>query len=185
MKKFLLLLSILFIGLYVSAQTPSPKMDYSDWLFVQSDKSLQYRIAVEKQEGDIASLRLQFRVNNEDPIHCKSAACDGILLSLSNKNVGDNESTHYSFVFEKSFIGINNIYTWPTLITTELKTWPDGSKRFLSKKMGIVYTLAESPNYLQDAVVPYCCVDVILAGRPNEHRCGRHGYNAATAIIVK
>lgn len=180
MKNFLLLSLCLWIGLYTSAQT-----EYSDWLFVQSDKSLQYRIAVEKQEGDVAFLRMQFRVNDEDQVHCKSSLCDGILLSLSNKNVGDNESTKYSFVFEKSFIGINNIYTWPTLLTTELKTWPDGSKRFLSKKRGIVYTLAANPNYEQDAAVPYCCVDVRLAGRPNEHRCSRNGYNADKAIIVK
>ena len=182
MKKHFYLLSILaLVFINVGAQT-QPK--YTDWLFIQSDKALQYRMAVVKQVGDVASLQFQFRVNNEDEVFCKSSMCDGMLLVLSNTNVGDSKSTNYSFVFEKSFVGVNNIYTWPTLLTTELKTWPDGSKRFLSQKRGVVYTVANS-TIEQTAYVPSCCVDVILAGRPNEHRCTSRDFSFEKAIHVK
>lgn len=158
--------------------------EFSNWFFVQSDQALQYRIAVVKQEGATATLQLQFRVNDEDEVYCKSALCDGLLLSLKNRNVGDAESTKYSFIFEKSFIGLDNIYTWPQTITTELKTWPDGSKRFFNPRRGIVYTLADSEAE-RGADIPYTCVDVRLAASPNEHRCKRHGFDMSNAINVK
>lgn len=174
---------VLFLLSALNAKSQS-EVHYSNWLFIQSDKALQYRIAVIKMEGDIASLQLQFRVNNEDGVYCKSSMCDGMLLSLSNKNVGDKESTKYSFVFDKSFIGLENIYTWPQLLTTELKTWPDGSKRFWSVTRGIVYTNAGSDEEY-DASVPYCCVDVRLGQNPDNHRCGRHGFDFSTAVTIK
>jgi len=158
--------------------------EYSQWLFVQSDKALQYRIAIVKQEGPVATLQIQFRVNNEDEVYCKSELCNGMLLSLNNVNVGDKESTKYSFIFEKSFVGLDNIYTWPVLLTTELKTWPDGSKRYLSFTKGIVYTTSDSDDE-RSANVPYCCVDIRLAANPNQHRCESHGFDAANAIIIK
>lgn len=180
-KNILTLLSLIVIAFKVSSQTLP---QYSQWLFVQSDKALQYRIAVIKQEGTNASLQLQFRVNNEDQVFCKSALCDGMLLSLENVNVGDEKSTNYSFIFEKGFVGLNNIYTWPQLITTELKTWPDGSKRYFSFTKGIVYT-KPGDNTEFHANVPNCCVDIRLAANPNDHRCERHGFDIENAIIVK
>ena len=176
--------SILFFALTINNANSQLQPEYSQWLFVQSDKALQYRIAVVKKEGNVATLQLQFRVNNEDGVYCKSELCNGMLLSLSNLNAGDTESTKYSFIFEKSFVGLNNIYTWPVFLTTELKTWPDGSKRYLSLTKGIVYTTADS-DFEQNADVPYCCVDVRLTHNPDQHRCERHGFDVANALIIK
>jgi hypothetical protein len=182
MKKNYTLLFFLLIATTATAQVK--KLSYSNWLFVQSDKALQYRIAIVKQVGDVATLQLQFRVNNDDAIFCKSTLCDGMLLSLKNTEVGDDISTKYSFIFKKSFVGVDNIYTWPQQLTTELKTWPDGSKRYLSLTKGIVYTNPGS-DVEYHASVPDCCVDVILAANPKEHRCDRHGFDSNNAIIVQ
>ena len=175
---------LLLLLLATTANSQVKKLEYSQWFFVQSDKALQYRIAVVKQVGSIATLQLQFRVNNEDEVFCKSDLCDGMLLALKNKNVGDDESTNYSFIFEKSFVGLNTFYTWPQQITTELKTWPDGSKRFFNPTRGIVYTNPDSETEY-NASIPYCCVDIRLRSNPNQHRCGTHGFDRDKAIIVK
>lgn len=179
-KNFFSILLLTVIVLKASSQT----LQYSQWFFIQSDKALQYRIAVVKQEGSVASLQLQFRVNDEDEVYCKSNLCDGMLLSLKNVNAGDEVSTKYSFVFEKGFVGLDNVYTWPQLITTELKTWPDGSKRYFNPAKGIVYTNPDNETEYF-ANVPDACVDVRLASNPNEHRCERHGFDIRNAIIVK
>ena len=178
---------IAFVVTFISITTlyaQGGELKYSKWLFVQSDQSLQSRIAVVKMEGNTAYLQLQYRVNNEDEIYCKSPDCNGILLVVSNTNVGDKESTKYSFVFEKSFVGLNNIYTMPQLITTELKTWPDGSKRFWTPERGIVYTKPDSDaQYF--AYVPSSCADVPLISNPTYHRCKRAGFDRANAVIVR
>lgn len=181
MKKIQIVVLFFLIITQVTAQTS--KLQYSNWFFVQSDKALQYRIAIVKQVGDVASLQLQFRVNNQDEVFCKSPLCDGMLLSLRNTEVGATESSKYSFIFKKSFVGLDNIYTWPQLITTELKTWPDGSKRFLNLSRGIVYTNSGSTTE-NEANVPDCCVDIVLGANPNDHRCDRHGFDSGKAIIV-
>jgi hypothetical protein len=175
---------VLFLLVLTQGLAQNNKLQYSNWLFVQSDKALQYRIAIVKQVGDVASLQLQFRVNNQDEVFCKSPLCDGILLSLRNTEVGATTNSNYSFIFKKSFIGLENIYTWPQLLTTELKTWPDGSKRFLSLTKGIVYSNSGS-TVENNADVPDCCVDIVLGANPNQHRCDRHGFNNEKAIIVK
>lgn len=181
LKSVFIVLLFVFITINVKSQIHP---EYCNWLFIQSDKALQYRIAVVKQEGSVATLQFQFRVNNEDEVYCKSSMCNGMLLSLRNKNVGDEETTQYSFIFEKSFIGLDNIYTWPQLLTAELKTWPDGSKRYWSLTKGIVYTVPGDETE-HNADIPYCCVDVRLTANPNNHRCETHGFDTQNAIIVK
>lgn len=180
-KALFIIVIIILSATNTKAQTIT---GYSNWVFIQSDKALQYRVSVVKQEGPVASLQFQFRVNNEDEVYCKSSMCNGMLLGLSNKNVGDAESTKYNFIFEKSFIGLDNIYIWPQLLTTELKTWPDGSKRFWTANKGIVYTNAGN-DVQYHAGIPYCCVDVRLASNPDNHRCDRFGFEYAGAITVK
>lgn len=181
MKKIQTLVLLFFVATATFGQVK--KLQYSNWLYAQGDKALQYRVAVLKQVGDVATLQLQFRVNNEDEVFCKSTLCDGMLLTIENKDVGKTDTTIHSIIFKKSFVGLDNIYTWPTNITTELKTYPDGSKKFLSVTKGIVYTNAGS-TVENNAYVPNWCVDIVLGANPNEHRCRRYGFDSSKAIIV-
>ena len=181
MKKLLLSLCLLFIIGELMAQAEA---DYSKWLFMQSDKSLQYRMAVVKKEGDIAYLQLQFRVKADDEVHCKNAMCEGLLLYLSHDNIGRTETVRYYFLFDKSFEGDNKIYKMDQLIPVEFKTWPDGSKRYLSKERGIVYTQTTTGDQEFTAQVLNVCVDIRLKGQPGNHRC-KWDFKPEQAVVVQ
>jgi hypothetical protein len=112
-------------------------------------------------------LQVQFRVNKDDEIHCKSALCDGLLANLVYTDGATNKTAEHHLIFSKSFTGP---YTWDKQIPIEFKTWPDGSKRYLSKKLGIVAVLPDAPGVEQNASYFYNCVDIVLTNSP-DHRC--------------
>lgn len=181
MKQILLLIMITLSAVCVKAQKES---DYSNWLFMQSDKSLQYRMAEVKKEGNIAFLQLQFRVKSDDEVHCNTAQCEGLLLYLYHSNVAQTEKVEYHFLFDKSFEGDGKVYTMQQLVPVEFKTWPDGSKRYLNKERGIVYTKADTGTEEFNAYVINVCVGNRIVNQPKNHRC-KWEFKPELAVVVK
>jgi len=176
---FLLILSAFSTGVAAQKET-----DYSNWLFMQSDKSLQYRMAEVKKEGDFSYFQLQFRVKADDEVHCKNAMCEGLLLYLSHDNIEKTETVKYYFLFDKSFEGDNKTYSMKQLIPVELKTWPDGSKRYFTKDKGIVYTQTATGEKEFQAQVLNICVDIRIKNQPGNHRCTRN-FKPEEAVVVQ
>jgi hypothetical protein len=178
--KYLLTILAAFIVEFSFCQTQPA---FSKWLFVKSDKALQYRFALAKQEGDLAQLLVEFRIKTDDPIHCQGPTCNGYIAYLSYEEPGTSNSNEIHLQFAKSFENPGRIYRLLFTIPIEFKTWPDGSRRFLSMENGIVYTTATNKEE-QKAMYFYTCVDFVLQGQAQNHRCTR-SYVAGKAIMVE
>lgn len=139
---------------------------YSNWLFIQSDKALQYRFKMVKQEGDVGYFQVQFRINSEDPIFCKHPTCLGYLLVFGYPTLDNQKNIETSYKFYNTY---KEIYTRPELVPIKL-SFPDGSKRFL-KQDGFFYSLAGSDVQQPASYLFGNCVDDILSNNPNYHRC--------------
>ena len=97
------------------------KLEYGEWVFFQSDKALQYRVALVKQEGNLATLRYQFRIAFDDDIHCRSARCEGYLLEAYNFDPDTRETITQRFLyFPNSFKGV---FDYPDAVTVRFKTY--------------------------------------------------------------
>lgn len=164
MKQIFTLILILCAWASVPAQAEA---DYTDWFFVQSDKALQYRFAEAKKEGAVSYLQIQFRVNSNDEIDCKGAACDGYVLYMSHDNIARTATVKYHLYFAPSFAN-GKIYNFSELIPIELKTWEDGSKRVIDKKRGILISYPDGG--WERAMYFYNCVDFKLKTEPKT-RC--------------
>lgn len=80
------------------------ELDWKDnWLFVQSDKAVQYRLAKVREEGSHFIFRIQYRVNSSDPIY--HPASQGYHLFKHTDN-----GVKYYVYFPASFEGVNRIY---------------------------------------------------------------------------
>lgn len=80
------------------------ELDWKDnWLFVQSDKAVQYRLAKVREEGSHFIFRIQYRVNSSDPIY--HPASQGYHLFKHTDN-----GVKYYVNFPASFEGVNRIY---------------------------------------------------------------------------
>lgn len=155
----------------------NPKQnDYSEWLFIQSDKALQFRYKLMKTEKDIGYFQVQFRINFEDQIFCSHPTCMGYLLSFSYPAYDNQTNIYTSYKFYNTFKGV---YTIPELVPIRLD-FPDGSKR-IPRPDGFYYTTANDKTE-QRAYVFYNCVDNILSNSP-DHRC--RDFKDAEAIVVK
>ena len=155
---------------------------YSNWLFIQGDKALQYRFKLVKQEGDVGYFQVQFKINFEDPIFCKHPTCEGYLLVFGYPSLDNQNNIDTSYKFYNTFKGV---YTRPELVPLKL-SFPDGSKRFL-KQEGFFYTLAGSDAQQPASYLFGNCVDDILSNNPKQHRCKPYGptFKEAEAITVK
>lgn len=165
----------------INAQnTPAPSntIDFTDWLFIQSDKALQIRYGIDKREGDTAYLQLQFRVKSDDEVHCRSSICDGYVLFMTHKDIKQEKDIEHHLYFAPSFTG-DKIYNYPTLIPIEIKTWADGSKRFIDKKLGLMYSLADGTS--DQLRYFYYCADYQL-NNGVEHRCRDFDMSKAVRI---
>jgi hypothetical protein len=75
----------------------------NNWLFVQSDMAVQYRLAKVREEGPHFIFRIQYHVNSSDPIY--HPASQGYHLF----NHTDN-GVKYFVYFPASFEGVDRIY---------------------------------------------------------------------------
>lgn len=81
------------------------QLDWKDnWLFVQSDKAVQYRLAKVREEGPHFIFRIQYRVNSEDSIYHPSS--NGYHLYRYT----DAPDDLYYVYFPASFKGLEQIY---------------------------------------------------------------------------
>ena len=146
-----------------SNSTPNSKnteADYSDWLFIKSDKALQVRYKLVKQEGEIGQYSVQFRINFEDEIFCKSETCKGYLLTFGYPDLNGIKNIYSHYKFYNTFKGI---YTYPKLIPIKT-SFNDGSKRFLTKQ-GFSFTTKNSTEE-RAANLFDNCVDIITTREP-------------------
>jgi hypothetical protein len=88
-------------------EEPDPVLDWKDnWLFVQSDKAVQYRLAKVGEEGSHHIFRIQYRVNSSDDIY--TPASNGYHLYRLT-----DSGAQYRVDFPASFTGLNTIYELP------------------------------------------------------------------------
>ncbi|TFW22913.1 DUF4214 domain-containing protein [Massilia arenosa] len=111
-------------------------LTWSDWFFIQSDKPVQQRWAVEKMVGTTAYVRVQYRVLKTDATHCTASVCDGYYLYYSYHMAGNDSSTgneKFYYWFTKAFNG--PVDAGVQLI--DFRVWPDGSQLKWTAKDGI------------------------------------------------
>lgn len=156
--------------------------DYSKWLFIQGDKALQYRFKLIKEEGDTGYYQVQFRTEFEDSIFCKHPTCLGYLLVFGYPAPDNQTNIETSYAFYNTF---KDVYTRPDLVPLKL-SFPDGSKRFLTPD-GFNYTLAGSTEAQPATYLFGNCVDDILEGKPDYHRCKPYqpAFKSSEAIVIK
>lgn len=141
-----------------SKQKSQIKAEFSNWLFVQSDKALQVRYREDSRENGIGSFTVQLRINFDDGIYCSAAICKGYYLTFAYPTL-DNASYEQSFF--KFYNSYEGIYTLDDPMILKME-FPDGSKRYLEND-GFYYTLSNS-NELQFAGMLFSnCVDDILS----------------------
>lgn len=106
---------------------------FSDWVFMQSDKPVQQRWAVERMDGTVATVRVQYRVLKSDEVHCTSADCDGYLVHFSYRPANASESEKRDYWFTRDFDG-----PWESApMKLDFKTYSDGSRLKWTKDLGV------------------------------------------------
>ncbi len=186
MKKLITLLVVALIFSSGIAQIQSDKnsseSNYSNWLFIKSDKPVQYRFKLVKQEGDIGYYQVQFKTDFENKIFCKHHTCLGYLVVFGYPDLDNQNSLETSYKFYNTY---KDIYTREELVPVKLN-FADGSKRLL-KQGGFYYTLAGSTEEQPNINLFRNCVDDILNGMPDYHRCKPYqpAFKEAEAIVLK
>jgi len=152
--------------------------EYSDWLYILSDKAIQVRYKLEKQEENIGYFNIQFRIDFEDTVSCYSDNCEGYYVTFGYPTLDlmTNIFSHYKFY--KTF---KDVYTMPEAIPLNLKT-RSGSIIYL-KKEGFFHMFNNNELY---ANMFYNCVDEILTNNDmNRSGSYRKIYDDSKAIIIK
>jgi hypothetical protein len=144
---------------------------YGPWYFVKSDNALQIRYAVIDATTSIYKIRVQLRINKTDPIFCSSSTCIGYYcwLGFYTKAGATGYDSETTLDFYNSYTGPggDGIYTLPSPVFYEAKTFSDGSKRIWNYSLGLPEAEDANGNkfqiYLHDG-----CVDIHSTVSPNK-----------------
>jgi hypothetical protein len=135
--------------------TKTEKNEFGQWLFIKSDKPVQYRFKKIKIEDNVGHFQVQFRINFEDVTFCDNPECKGYNVSYGFPQGKEKGSLKYkNFTFMNTFKGI---YDEPEIVSIPIN-YPDGSS--------IVFKdgqfLASLPNgQTQPAYIFLNCIDLI------------------------
>jgi hypothetical protein len=151
----------------VDGNSPS----YGPWYFVKSDQALQIRYAVVDASTSIYKIRVQMRINKSDPVFCNSSTCLGYYcwLGFYSKAGSASYDSETMLDFYNTYTGPNGdgIYTLPSSVFFETKTFSDGSSRIWNYSLGLPEAVDGNGNkiqiYLHDA-----CVDNHSTVSPNK-----------------
>ncbi|MCW3074254.1 MAG: hypothetical protein JWP69_1323 [Flaviaesturariibacter sp.] len=152
----------------VVAKGAKSNLLFSDWYFMQSDKAVQYSLALVRQVKDTGYLRMRLRINKGDAIWCSNEQCLGyrIFLGYDMPDMATSQQHHYKFYnsYAKPY------YELPFDIPVLLRTYEDGSKRYWDTEIRKV--MYHVPSNGQKGMVNFLsvCVDDILASS-GRHRC--------------
>ena len=110
---------------------------YSDWVFFQSDKALQVRSVLLSVDGEVASMRYEFRLNRDDDIFCRDPDCQGYVLAAYNYDPVTRDATdRFSVYFPNAFTGV---WTYPATVKTRFTTYPNGDRSFWDARLGAAF----------------------------------------------
>lgn len=150
---------------------------WGSWVYLQGDKAVQYRVAKVGQEGDIALLKYQLRVEPDNTVACYSDRCEGYVVHLP--------------VFDPVAVGIvatHDVFfprgtaaTWdlPETVRFPVRTSATG-RRFIDERGLPMYEIFENPGVLKVTEVLQACVDDKISGVNT--RCS--DYDADKAVRV-
>lgn len=167
------------------SQTTSPtntkgnsNATYGDkWYFIHSDKALQYRMKLARTDGDWGYLKVQVRINKNDPIFCTHPNCEGYLWFMQFKKEDGTSSEHHYFFYNS----YDSIYELPFEIPVSLKPYQWGIKPYWNdeKKMVMYEDLNGDEKY---AYVIWNCVHTRTR---NEKYTNCREFKFDKAIILK
>lgn len=160
-----------------------PMGEFSNWLFVQSDKAVQIRFREDSRSNGVGSFTVQVRINYDDQIYCDSPICQGYYLTFAYPTL-DNQTHLKSFY--KIYNSYKDIYTLESSMELKME-FSDGSKRYLRQE-GFYYTLSGSSEYNFANMLFDNCVDDILTNS-DFSRCNtgrrRGDFQIESAIVIR
>ncbi|MES2754039.1 MAG: hypothetical protein V4659_05185 [Pseudomonadota bacterium] len=156
-----------------TAATPA----WGAWVYVQGDKAVQYRVAKVGQDGDVARLKYQLRVEPGNTVACYSDRCSGyvVYLPVFDPLAVSVVATHHVFFPRGSAA------TWdmPETVRFPIRTSATG-RRFLDERGLPMYEIFDNPGVLKVTEVLQACVDDQIDGA--DTRCT--DYDAGQAVRV-
>jgi len=123
----LLLTSYVILSSHFEMKTVSSnELNFSEWMYVLSDKPLQYQMAKIRQEGNIGYFKIRIRFNEKEKFECGSK-CYGYHWQLSwrsdDRQKENKINITYSSKYKEPYFEI------PMEIPLQLGVFADGSKR--------------------------------------------------------
>lgn len=156
---------------------PISKIEYGNWLFIKSDRAVQYRFAKVKEENNAAYFKVQFRINFEDKIFCGEPNCFGYKIYFGYPS--SIVKGEMKFANIKMMNTYKEIYDFPEPVIVQL-SYPDGSSILFDKEQS--FLAKRSDGSVQQAHIFYNCIDVLEAKFPYVN-C--RDFDEKTAVILQ
>ena len=159
-----------------SGNSKAGNLAYGKWLFIQSDKAVQMRMAKVKQEGNVCYLQMQVRLNKEDKIFCREPNCTGYLWFFSYEPEGGGKIESH-LVIKNTY---ERIYTYPVLIPVTLKN-DAGFEQYWDETDKEVKLHVKSTGERRRLELGWSCVDNDMSDTP-AHRCSMFNLQRAELL---
>ena len=147
---------------------PTPAvLRFGDWTRFSPDQPILYRVARIAQNGDLASLRYQLRIDHGATSACRSAQCEGYWIAAYHFDPDSRAKLSRSLLLPASF---NGLYDYPDLVKVYFKNFST-HRAFWNEALGL--PMVEPANSSKPILMPLlqACVDAKLAGATRSSRC--------------
>jgi hypothetical protein len=176
----------LFVGMLVSSAAMAQN-NYSDWLYLRSDKPIQFRLEKTKVEGNKVFYKIHLRLNKEGAGFCTHELCYGYVIYLPiyeyDTNTKTGKSTNLHFKMPKEFTGEYTIateyYTVNKAESNGFVSYWDHDKNYPMQKIISSGEIRQQLEFLRG------CVDTKRVNKPYNDYCNQNGFKESEAIEIK
>lgn len=151
-----------------TAATPSPTLlRFGEWTSLSPDQPILYRVAKIAQNGELATLRYQLRIDHGASTACRKAQCEGYWIAAYSFDPDSRGKHARSLLLPAAFTGI---YDYPDLIKVYFKSFST-HRAFWDDTRGL--PMVEPLRKPSPILMPLLqgCVDTKLGATNRSSRC--------------
>lgn len=155
-------------ALTAAAATPAATLlRFGEWTRFSPEQPILYRVAKIAQNGELATLRYQLRIDHGASTACRNARCEGYWIAAYSFDPDTREKRSRSLLLPASFTGI---YDYPDLIKVYFKNFST-HRAFWNDARGL--PMVEPLRNPSPILMPLLqgCVDAKLGTQNRSSRC--------------
>lgn len=178
MKATILHLMMVLLLSFAGINTAKAQERYSDWLYLKSDKPIQFRYFKVKEDESKVYFKMQLKYNKTTSVYCQRCIGYTVLISRGLPGDADGYQLYYKFYQTDDIVTLDHVFSVKKL--SEDNYW----KSYWDESKVAPMVLNKSANEIKPLDFATFCVDNFKDDGVEEFNRCKRDFQGLTPVVI-